>query len=40
MAEQANPETCPCPMYKTAVCPCEYCRFDEFPETDEEKPGD
>ena len=28
-ADQTDPPTCPCPMYATAACPCEYCTFDK-----------
>ena len=40
MVEQATPETCPCPMYKTVACPCEYCRFDEFPDEETKERAD
>jgi len=27
-------------MYKTVACPCEYCRFDEFPDEDKKEQAD
>jgi len=27
-------------MYKTVACPCEYCRFDEFPDEDKKERTD
>ncbi len=38
--EKSTPETCPCPMYRTAVCPCEYRRFDRFPDEAAEQAAD